>query len=138
MPSLRRDGSQPDESDTRTDIMKAMGQRPPVEMTTLSGSLLRLARRQTGLSQRQLAAQAGVPQSMIAAYEMGRREPTMPTLLKLINAAGLDLRLQLAPLEDHDRVLADIRQGWPEDKRLRWERYVDSMLAANRAAAEQP
>ena len=113
-----------------------MVQRAPVEETTLSGSLLRLARRQTGLSQRELAAQAGVPQSMIAAYETGRREPTMPTLLKLINATGLDLRLHLAPLEDHDRVLAEIRRGWSEDKRLRWERYVEAMLAANRAAAQ--
>ena len=115
--------------------MRRVSPRPPVEATTLSGSLLRLARRQAGLTQRQLAAHAGVPQSMIAAYETGRREPTMPTLLKLINAAGLDLRLHLAPLENHDAVLAEIRQGWPEEKRLRWERYVESMLARNRAAA---
>ncbi len=109
--------------------------RAPIEPTTVAGGLLRLTRRQTGLSQRQLAALAGVPQSMIAAYEMGRREPTMPTLLKLINAGGLDLRLELVPLDDHDRVLAEIREAWPADKRERWERYVESMLARNRAAA---
>lgn len=73
---------------------------------------------------------------MIAAYETGRREPTMPTLLKLINATGLDLRLHLEPLEDHDRVLAELRRGWSEDKRRRWEAYVDTVLARNRDAVQ--
>ena len=102
----------------------------------MAGSLLRLSRRQTGLSQRELAHLAGVPQSMIAAYETGRREPTMPTLLKLLNAAGLDLRLELVPLDDHDRILAEIREQWPEAKRQRWERYVAFMMDQNREAAK--
>lgn len=106
-------------------------------MSSVAGGLLRLARRQRGLSQRQLAAAAGVPQSMIAAYEAGHREPTVPTLLKLINAAELDLRVELVPLDDHDRVLAEIREGWPEDKKQRWDLYVEAMMKRNRAAAEQ-
>jgi hypothetical protein len=71
---------------------------------------------------------------MIAAYGMGRREPSMPTLLKLINAAGLDLRMELVTLDDHDAVLVKIREQWPADKRERWDRYQEWILARNRAA----
>jgi transcriptional regulator with XRE-family HTH domain len=109
----------------------------PIEPTTLAGGLLRLTRRQAGLSQRQLAVLAGVPQSMIAAYEMGRREPSMPTLLKLINAAGLDLRLELVPLDDHDQVLAQIRDQWSADRREQWDRSVKWMMARHRAVLER-
>jgi transcriptional regulator with XRE-family HTH domain len=108
--------------------------REPIEPTTVAGGLLRLARHQTGLTQRQLAALAGVPQSMIAAYETGRREPSMPTLLKLINAAGLDLRMELVTLDNHDQVLANMAEHWPADKRQRWDRYQEWILARNRAA----
>ncbi|MDQ6616078.1 MAG: helix-turn-helix domain-containing protein [Actinomycetota bacterium] len=111
-----------------------MGRAAPVEPTTVAGELLRLTRRQSGLTQRQLATLAGVPQPMIAAYETGRREPSMPTLLKLINAAGLDLRLQLVALADHDQVLAKIRQEWPDDKREQWDRYQQWIMARNRVA----
>jgi transcriptional regulator with XRE-family HTH domain len=114
-----------------------VGRAAPIEPTTVAGGLLRLARRQTGLTQRQLAALAGVPQPMIAAYEMGRREPSMPTLLKLINAAGLDLRLQLVALDDHDQVLEKIREEWPADKREQWDLYQEWIMARNRAALEK-
>jgi transcriptional regulator with XRE-family HTH domain len=77
---------------------------------------------------------AGVPQSMIAAYETGRREPSMPTLLKLINAAGLDLRMELVTLDDHDQVLANMAEYWPADKHERWDRYQEWILARNRAS----
>ncbi|MGH8994357.1 MAG: helix-turn-helix domain-containing protein [Acidimicrobiia bacterium] len=74
--------------------------------TSVAGGLLRLARMEAGISQRELASRAGVPQSMIAAYERGRREPTLPTLLRLLEAAGFELRLHLTPTDDHDASLA--------------------------------
>ena len=56
-----------------------------------AGSLLRRARRGAGISQAELAFRAGVAQSVISAYEAGRRQPSLPTLARLIDAAGADL-----------------------------------------------
>jgi predicted nucleotidyltransferase/DNA-binding XRE family transcriptional regulator len=56
-----------------------------------AGSLLRQARVGAGLSQAELAVRAGVAQSVISAYEAGRRQPALPTLARLIDATGYDL-----------------------------------------------
>jgi transcriptional regulator with XRE-family HTH domain len=75
-------------------------------------ALLRDARARAGLSQRQVAARAGVPQSMVSTYERGIREPTLPTLSRLLRASGFQLQTQLAPvgpdLERNGRVLLDV------------------------------
>jgi transcriptional regulator with XRE-family HTH domain len=65
------------------------------------------------LSQRQLAERAGVPTTMISAYERDRRQPTLPTLLGLLRAAGFDLRMRLEPYEaaDDDVGALDGRQA---------------------------
>lgn len=60
-----------------------------------AGALLREARRRAGLSQTELGRQAGVAQSVISAYESGRRQPALPTLAALIQAAGFELHLDL-------------------------------------------
>jgi len=57
---------------------------------------------------------------MISAYERNQRQPTVPTLLRLIRAAGFDLRMHLAPLEDHDEVLESLEAArTPRDRRHR-------------------
>ena len=56
-----------------------------------AGALLRQARRDAGLSQVALAARAGVTQSVISAYESGHRQPSLPTLSALVEAAGYEL-----------------------------------------------
>jgi predicted nucleotidyltransferase len=43
------------------------------------------------MSQVELAAQAGVTQSVISAYESGHRQPSLPALAALIEAAGFEL-----------------------------------------------
>lgn len=72
---------------------------------TLAAALVRLARKRAGLTQRELAHQAGVSQQVVSAYETGRKEPTLPTLERLISAAGLEMRIQLEPIDDHDLAL---------------------------------
>jgi hypothetical protein len=47
------------------------------------------------LSQVELADRAGVTQSVISAYESGRRQPSLPTLTALVEAAGYDLEIIL-------------------------------------------
>ncbi len=69
---------------------------------TVAGSLVWQARTDAHLTQRELAAAAGVPQSTVAAIEGGRRQPSIPLLQRLLRAAGKDLRFVLAELDDHD------------------------------------
>ena len=62
-----------------------------------AGRLLREARQRAGLSQMDLAARAGVTQSVISAYESGHRQPAVPTLAALIEATGHELILSVGP-----------------------------------------
>jgi hypothetical protein len=63
-------------------------------------ALLRSARQRAGLTQQAVAARAGVPQSVVSAYERGRREPSVSMLRKLVAATGFRLRLDVRPTED--------------------------------------
>ena len=47
-----------------------------------AGALLRQARKRAGLSQVDLAARAGVTQSVISAYESRQRQPSIPALAR--------------------------------------------------------
>jgi predicted nucleotidyltransferase/DNA-binding XRE family transcriptional regulator len=60
-----------------------------------AGALLRQARKEAGMSQQDLAARAGVTQSVISAYESGRRQPALPTLAALVDATGSELVIGL-------------------------------------------
>lgn len=70
-----------------------------------SAGLLQLARLKSGMSQQKLAARAGVSATMVSAYERDLRQPTIPTLLRLLTAAGFELRMHLTPLDYHDELL---------------------------------
>ena len=58
-----------------------------------AAGLLRQARQRAGISQVELAARAGVTQSVISAYESGHRQPSVPTLAALIDATGFELTM---------------------------------------------
>lgn len=58
-----------------------------VQVTTV----LHRARIDAGLTQMELAFLAGITQSVISAYESGRRQPALPMLSALVDAAGFDL-----------------------------------------------
>ncbi|GBE24286.1 helix-turn-helix protein [bacterium BMS3Bbin02] len=85
----------------------------------VAGSLLRLARLRLGLSQTAFADLVGIAQPTLSAYESGRRQPTMPTLLRMLDRAGLELRLDLVERDDHDRVLAEWEQTLDDATRQR-------------------
>lgn len=72
--------------------------------TPSAGQLLRDARTRAGLSQRELAARAGVTQSVISAYESGRRQPALPTLRRLVDATGHALEIELVPSGPPTRI----------------------------------
>ncbi len=75
--------------------------------------LLRSAREQAGLSQRELARLARTAQSVVARIESGA-SPNWATLVRLLRAAGFDLDVTMTPapvrgshmLADVPRILA--------------------------------
>jgi transcriptional regulator with XRE-family HTH domain len=104
-------------------------------MSTWAGNLIRLARHGTGLSQRELARRAKTSQAAIAAYESGRRSPTLETLARIIRAAGLDLRIRLEPYDDHDEVMAAYEASLP--KRVRERHRARELALINRARKQR-
>ncbi len=58
-----------------------------------TATILRDARVRAGLSQQQLARRAGMPASVLSAYERGRREPSARTFRRVLHAAGAELTL---------------------------------------------
>ncbi len=63
-----------------------------------AAAVLRVARKRARLSQVELASRAGVTQSVISAYESGRRQPSLPTLAALVEAAGFELEVSVQEL----------------------------------------
>jgi uncharacterized protein len=90
-----------------------------------AGALLRQARRDAGLSQVALAARAGVTQSVISAYESGHRQPSLPTLAALVEAAGYEL---VAEVRRQPRRLD--RLSGPVGQRVRRRRHKIVAAAA--------
>lgn len=76
-----------------------------------AGRLLREARHAAGLTQAELARRAGVTQSVISAYESGRREPALSTLTRLVEATGAGLQLQVLHQDRETRQLPLTSRG---------------------------
>ena len=104
------------------------------EMPSPGAGLLHYARLKAGLSQTQLAQRAGVSRTMVSAYERDKRQATLPTLMRLLEAAGFELRMHLAPYDDHDDVLRELEDRRPSQDRVAWESYQSERVAADRAA----
>jgi transcriptional regulator with XRE-family HTH domain len=67
-----------------------------------SAIIIREARRRSALSLRGLARRAGTSHATLRAYEAGNIEPTVPTLQRIVQAAGFDLDVALTPRVDGD------------------------------------
>lgn len=91
-------------------------------MSTWAANLIKLARHDAGLSQRELARAAGTSQGAIAAYESGRRSPTLETLARIVRAAGRDLRIQVVAYDDHDDAVAAYEASLSDETRAALER----------------
>lgn len=61
--------------------------RDPSEFPTR----LRAQRAESGLTQAELAARAGLQQAHVAHYEAGRRAPSLRNLCRLADALGISL-----------------------------------------------
>lgn len=78
-----------------------------------AGDLLRQARHRAGLTQTQLAGRAGVTQSVISAYESGRRQPSLPLLLSLVAATGHAVDASLVSADDERASAIESRSKAP-------------------------
>lgn len=80
--------------------------------------MLRYARRRAGLSQRELAARAGVPQPAIARIERGRVSVRVDTLERLLATMGMTLQLGPRIGAGVDRSLIHASLGRTPEERI--------------------
>ena len=65
------------------------------EMASIVGAMVQ-QRNALGLTQRELAARCGMPQSSIARIESGKTAPNLDTLLKVMSTLGLKLSVSVS------------------------------------------
>ncbi len=106
-------------------------------MPSPAAGLLQYARLLSGLSQSELAKRAGVPRSMVSAYERDERQATLPTLTRLLKAAGFELRMHIEPYDDHDDVLAAAEARRSPAERKAWRDYQDARVRRDAAALQE-
>ncbi len=95
-----------------------------------SGRLSKDARRRASLTQVELARRSGVAKSVISAYESGSRQPSLPTLKRLVTATGLQLSVSLrAPLPFSERLTGPIGA-----EVLRKRRQIERVVALHGAS----
>jgi transcriptional regulator with XRE-family HTH domain len=69
---------------------------------TWSRNLIQMARQQAGMSQVEMALAGKTSQPAVSAYESGKRSPSVETLVRLLDAAGFELRMHLSRPDTHD------------------------------------
>jgi transcriptional regulator with XRE-family HTH domain len=104
----------------------------------------RTLRRRAGLTQAELGRAAGSSQPAIAAYEAGRKSPTLGTLERLARSAGLIVEVRYHPpltredrrsLELHRAIASRLRED-PAPVLEQARRNVDRMLARATAPSQ--
>lgn len=90
----------------------------------VAGNLIREIRRESGFRQAELARRAGLPRSVVSAYERGHRQPGVDALARIAAAAGLELQIapSSAPVDPvrAARILAqvlDLAEALPSRRR---------------------
>lgn len=102
---------------------------------TYSRHLIRMARREAGLTQTELAARAATSQAAVSAYESGRRSPSVDTLVRIIAATGLELRMRLAAPDTHTNALAAAEIHLPAEQLASQRERERTRLARHRTSA---
>jgi len=59
----------------------------------VASELIAAIRRESGLSQAELARRSGIQRSVISAYEHGHRQPSVAALARIAGAAGRELNV---------------------------------------------
>ena len=98
-----------------------------------AGQLIIEARKRAGITQTELASRMGTHQSVVARWETGKTQPTLKTVAKAIDAAGLELIVTISgpetdrpgkPLPNRvneaTQMMQELRQMNTDQARLRW------------------
>src|SRR5262245_49262620 len=92
----------------------------------ISANLIREARLRAGLTQRELAARIGRPQSNVARWEKGVRRPSLETLGQVVRACGLEPSITLDAVDtSNDGFIWQLLDAAPA------ERLARQVAAAN-------
>ena len=95
---------------------------------TDASSALRRARKDAGLSLRELGARAGTSHATLIDYEQGRKVPSVATFLRVIDACGFAPDLRLTP---RVRVAGGLARGDELAAVLRLAEQFPSNVARN-------
>jgi len=96
--------------------------------------LVRAARRRAGVTQRELAQRAGVPQATVGRIESGAVQPKVETLLLLLNAAGYELSLRPRRGAGVDRTLMTPADEAPTARAERLDEVGRAAASLHRAS----
>ena len=87
----------------------------------ITGDVLATLRRRAGRSQVEVAAAAGMPASVLSAYERGRRQPSLLMASRIIDALGYSVKFDLVldPAEQARRLrdVLDLAEALPYEPR---------------------
>ena len=96
------------------------------------GEEVRRLRDDAGLSQRSVAASAGIAQSHLSRIEAGEAEPGLEVMLRLARVLGADLSVRLYPNSGpaiHDRVSVPMTDGLLRVLSAGWRRALEVHVA---------
>ncbi len=104
-------------------------------MSSDAWAVCREIRRRAGMSQRALAAAAGVTPATIARIEKGRMEPTLDLLQRLARGAEIGLRLAISAADPDEAKAKRQAQTLTDEQRLRQNDHLSRLRIAgiNRA-----
>lgn len=107
-------------------------------------ALVRDARKAAGTTQLEVAERAATTQSAVAAYESGARAPSLPTLVRLLDAAEHDVEVVASPrvrrgaasLADLARTMRqDLEDGREQDALRLLFGFADDFRGSSRPGA---
>jgi transcriptional regulator with XRE-family HTH domain len=97
-----------------------------------AGRLIVEARKRAGITQTELASRMGTHQSVIARWETGKTQPTLQTVIRAVEATGLELivsisgsnpnpKLSASSQEDETtRMMLELKQMNADQARIAW------------------
>ena len=100
-----------------------------------SGKLIAEARKRAEITQTELASRMGTHQSVVARWETGKAQPTLQTVVRAVEAAGLELALTITGSNSNrpehsessredvtTRLMEELRQMNADQARITWIR----------------
>jgi transcriptional regulator with XRE-family HTH domain len=90
-------------------------------LPVITGEVLASLRRRTGRSQADVAKAVGIPASVLSAYERSRRQPSLTTASRIIDALGYSVKFDfvLDPAEQARRLreVLELAEALPYEPR---------------------